>query len=378
MVSQLRVGTKLVAEEIEDDVGAITTPIYQTTAFAFPKGEKYRYSRESNPTVIRLNKLIAEAEGAQAGVSFSSGMGAISSTLLSLLRPGSTLVIQRDMFGRSFKFASDFLRSWGVNVRVAEPGNEDLLNKIEQGADMVFVESITNPLLRVADLEEISKICKEKGSLLVVDSTFATPINQTPLSLGADIVIHSASKYLAGHNDVIAGLSAGGEDHISRVDLMRRTLGTSLDPHAAYLVIRGMKTLKLRMETINRNTMEIAEFLQDHPRVSRVYYPGLSSHPDYEVALRVLRGFGGVVSFEVRGSQEDALSVIRRTKLIIPAQTLGGVNSVISHPATMSHRTLTPEERKLAGVTDNLLRLSIGIEDAEDLKSDLSTALSSL
>jgi len=372
------VGTKLVAEEIEDDVGAITTPIYQTTAFAFPKGEKYRYSRESNPTVIRLNKLIAEAEGAQAGVSFSSGMGAISSTLLSLLRPGSTLVIQRDMFGRSFKFASDFLRSWGVNVRVAEPGNEDLLNKIEQGADMVFVESITNPLLRVADLEKISKICKEKGSLLVVDSTFATPINQTPLSLGADIVIHSASKYLAGHNDVIAGLSAGGEHHISRVDLMRRTLGTSLDPHAAYLVIRGMKTLKLRMETINRNTMEIAEFLQDHPRVSRVYYPGLSSHPDYEVALRVLRGFGGVVSFEVRGSQEDALSVIRRTKLIIPAQTLGGVNSVISHPATMSHRTLTPEERKLAGVTDNLLRLSIGIEDAEDLKSDLSTALSSL
>ncbi|MCY0883277.1 MAG: aminotransferase class I/II-fold pyridoxal phosphate-dependent enzyme [Acidianus infernus] len=371
--------TKAVKEDIEDSTKAITTPIYQTAAFMFPEGEKFRYSREANPTTLELGKKIAELEGAEMGIAFSSGMGAITTTLFTLLTPGKSLLVTMDMFGRSLRFCKDFLVNWGVKVTISKPGNENLLEIAKRSHfDVIFVESITNPLLRVINLPELSKIAKENNSILVVDSTFATPINQKPIELGADIVIHSASKFIAGHNDVIAGLAAGKEELMKNVDLMRRTLGTSLEPFPAYLVIRGMKTLKIRMDVINRNAEQIAEFLEDHPKVTKVYYPGLKSHPDYEIARKVLKGFGGVVSFEVRGGKDEALKVMRSTKVIIPAQSLGGVNSLISHPPTMSHRTLTLEERKIIGINDSLLRLSVGIEDVEDLIEDLAQALSKI
>lgn len=375
----MRDATKAVKEDIDNITGAITTPIYQTTAYLYPEGEKYRYSREANPTVLELAKKISELENAEQGIAFSSGMGAISTTALALLRPNNNVLIHRDMFGRSYRFFTDYLRSWGVNVDASNPGNENIIEMCKSKKyDLIFVESITNPLLRVIDIQELAKIAKEQGSILVVDSTFATPINQKPLELGADIVVHSASKFLAGHNDVIAGLVAGYAKYLTIIDQMRRTLGTSLDPHAAYLTLRGIKTLKIRMDVINRNAEQLAEFLEDHPKVTKVYYPGLKSHMDYEIAKKVLKGFGGVLSFEIRGNQENALKVMRSVRLIIPAQTLGGVNSVISHPATMSHRTLTLEERKAIGLTDSLLRLSVGIEDINDLIEDLDRALNSI
>ncbi|ARM75149.1 aminotransferase class I/II-fold pyridoxal phosphate-dependent enzyme [Acidianus manzaensis] len=371
--------TKSVKEDIDEFTGAITTPIYQTVAYAFPQGEKFRYTRELNPTVLELGNKIAELEEAEVGMAFSSGMGAITTTLLSILKPKDSIIMPMDTFGRSLRFASDFLRNWGVNVTISKPGNDNFIENLKSKRfSVIFIENITNPILRVMDVEEIGKIAKENNSIFIVDSTFATPINQKPLKLGANIVIHSASKFIAGHNDVIAGLAAGNDSLLKNVDLMRRTLGTSLEPFTAYLTIRGLKTLKIRMDTINRNAEQIAEFLQDHPKVKKVYYPGLKSHPDYNIARRLLNGFGGVVSFEVRGGKDEAIKVMENVKTIIPAQSLGGVNSLISHPATMSHRTLTKEEREAVGVTDSLLRLSVGIEDVEDLIEDLDQALQSI
>ena len=373
----MREGTKAVSEGFDEETGAITTPIYQTTSYVYPIGEKYRYTREANPTVLKLAQKIAELEEAEMGVAFSSGMASISSTLLTLAKPGSKILIHRDMFGRTYKFFTDFLRSLGMEIDVANPG--EIIEKAKSKKyDIVYVETISNPILRVVDLPELSKICKENGSILIADATFSTPINQKPYVQGADVVLHSASKFIAGHNDVIAGLGAGSKELMTKIDLMRRTLGTSLDPHAAYLVIRGMKTLKIRMDVINSNAQKIAEFLSEHSKVKAVYYPGLKTHLDYEIARRVLKGFGGVVTFDIKGSMNDALSLMSKFKIILPAQTLGGVNSTISHPATMTHRTLTPEERKIVGITDSMLRLSVGIEDVNDLIEELDKALSTL
>jgi len=373
----LREGTKTTSEGFDEETGAITTPIYQTTSYVYPIGEKFRYSREVNPTVLKLAEKITELEEAEMGVAFSSGMGSISSTFLTLARPGSKILIHRDMFGRTYKFFTDFLRSLGMEIDIANPG--EILEKAKSKKyDIVYVETISNPLVRVVDIPSLSKICRENGSILVTDATFSTPINQKPYVQGADIVLHSASKFIAGHNDVIAGLGAGSKELMTKIDLMRRTLGTSLDPHAAYLVIRGMKTLKIRMDVINSNAQKIAEFLSEHNKIKAVYYPGLKTHFDFEVAKRVLKGFGGVVTFDIKGTMNDALSLLSKVKVILPAQTLGGVNSTISHPATMTHRTLTPEERKLVGITDSMLRLSVGIEDVNDLIEDLDKALSTL
>lgn len=373
----MREGTKVTIEGFDTETGAITTPIYQTTSYVYPIGEKYRYSREVNPTVLKLAEKIAELEEAEMGVAFSSGMGSISSTILTLTKPGSRILIHRDMFGRTYKFFTDFLRGLGIIVDVANPG--EIVEKAkDKKYDIVYIETISNPLLRVVDVPTLSKICKEKGSILVADATFSTPINQKPFVQGADIVLHSASKFIAGHNDVIAGLGAGSKELVSKIDLMRRTLGTSLDPHAAYLVIRGIKTLKIRMDVINSNAQKIAEFLSEHNKIRAVYYPGLKTHYDYEIARRVLKGFGGVITFDIKGTMNDALSLLNKVKIILSAQTLGGVNSTISHPTTMTHRTLTAEERKIVGITDSMLRLSVGIEDVNDLIEDLDKALSSL
>ena len=319
----LRMSTRFIREDIDPTTGAISYPIYQTSAFLLPMGEKYRYSRENNPTTEQFATKMSDIEGTEAGTAFSSGMGAITSTLLSLLKPCSRVLVERDVFARSYKFITGFLSSWGANVDVADPGTESILSAIRDDTTLVLVEGITNPILRVNDLRAISKRTKESGSILAVDSTFATPVNQKPANLGADIVIHSASKFIEGHNDVIAGVATGNEEFISKIDNMRRNLGSSLDPHAAYLVLRGLKTLKVRMDAINKSAFMIAKFLEETGKVKRVIYPGLESHPDHNVARYILDGYGGVVSFEIEGSDREALEFISRLEMITSANTLG-------------------------------------------------------
>lgn len=322
-----------------------------------------------------LSRKVSLIEGCPSGSSFSSGMGAITSTLLSLLEPGSNLLVASDIFARSFRFASEFLSRWGVNVTVAEPGTENIVSAIGGRTDLIFLEGLSNPTLRVNDIREISRAAKENDSALLVDSTFTTPVNQKPYLLGADLVVHSASKFLAGHNDVIAGVVSGRSELVEKVDVMRRTMGSSLDPHAAFLVLRGLKTLRVRMDAINKTAMEIAKYLEENQKISRVYYPGLKSHPDHDVAQQILDGFGGVVSFDIKGGSKDALEFLSKLKLVMPANTLGGVNSTISHPKTMSHRGLNDQERARAGINESMLRLSVGLEHYEDIVSDLTCAL---
>ena len=371
----MRMSTRFIREDIDPTTGAVTYPIYQTSAFLLPMGEKYRYSRELNPTTEQLAEKVSAIEGTEAGTAFSSGMGAITSTLLSLVSPGSRILVGRDVFARTYRFISGFLSKWGVNVDVADPGSENILGKIREDTDLIIIEGLTNPILRVNNIPEISRKAKEAGAILAVDSTFATPVNQRPATMGADIVIHSASKFLSGHNDVIAGIAAGKKEYIRKIDDMRRNLGSSLDPHAAYLVLRGIKTLKVRMDAINKSAFMIAKYLEESGKIKRVIYPGLESHPDHDTARQIMDGFGGVVSFEVEGSEKDALELIGKLDLITSANTLGGVNSTISHPKTMSHRGLNDDERKLTGISDNLLRLSVGLEDPEDLINDLNGAI---
>ncbi|MEM0120562.1 MAG: PLP-dependent transferase [Thermoprotei archaeon] len=357
--------------------GSLTTPIYQTVAYRHPVGDVYRYSRERNPTVEVLARKVAEIEGAESASVFSSGMAAITTTLLALLKPGDTLVLQRDVFGRTLRFAREFLSTWGVRLVVPGVGNKDLVDAVRKGCTLVFVESVTNPALRVTDIGGLSQEAHRVGAKLVVDNTLPTPVNIKPLEWGADLVVHSGSKFLAGHYDVVCGVVAGGKALVERVDELRKTLGCSLDPHAAYLTIRGIKTLKVRMERINQSALKVAEYLAEHPKVAYVRYPGLPQDPENQLAKRVLWGFGGVVSFCLKSESRDSPEkLMANLKLIQPANTFGAVDSVISHPATMSHRNLTEEERVSVGVPWGLLRLSVGLEDVGDIIGDLEQALS--
>jgi cystathionine gamma-synthase len=374
-------GTKYTrgAEQPDPETGAIETPIYQTVSYIHPKGERFRYTREANPTVATLSQKVALLEEFEAGTSFSSGMAAITTALLALLSPGATLVTQKDGFGRSVRFAKDFLARWGVKVRVTPSETDTIISEIEDGCSVVFVESVTNPCLRVVDLERLAESAHNGGALLVVDNTLATTYNFKPSKFGADLVIHSASKFLAGHNDVVAGVAAGKKELVLRLDELRKTLGCSLDPHAAHLVIRGIKTLHVRMERINANALAIAQSLQANPRVGGVIYPGLDNHPDHAVAKRLMSGYGGVLSFYLNTSDKNAyLTFMKSLRLVYPANTLGATETIVSHPATMSHRGLTEEERREIGINWQLMRLSVGLEEKEDILSDLESALASL
>lgn len=370
--------TSYVKNKIEKQYGSLSFPIYQTSAYLMPLGEKYRYTRESNPTVETLSEKIAELEKGESGQSFSSGMGAVTTSLLAHLKPGSRLIVPRDLFARTFKFATSFLSAWKVAVRVVDPGSENLISEIENGADVVFLESITNPILRVNDIPAVSSAAKKTSCMVMVDSTLSTPVNQNPLSLGADIVIHSASKFLSGHNDLIAGLIAGRRDTIQKVDDLRRTLGTSLDPNTAFLVLRGIATLKVRMDVINRAANEVFKWLSDNRLVLKTIYPAMADHPDNTVAKRVLKGFGGVISFRVNGAGKNINRFLEQLKLCIPANTLGGAQTTISHPYTMSHRGLTEQEKESIGITQDMFRLSVGLEDTADLISDLDNAIKAI
>jgi cystathionine gamma-synthase len=318
----------------------------------------------------------AAIEGAEAGLAFASGMAAITTTLFAMLRQGQHVILTDDCYRRTRQFCRTVLGKFGVEATIVETDNPKALEAAIRPETRVLIsESPTNPYNRVVDLESIAAVGKRHKLLTIIDSTFATPVNQRPLEHGIDLVLHSATKYLAGHNDVLGGVILGREALIDAIRDCQGVLGGVMDPHAAYLLIRGLKTLPLRVERQNQSALAIAEMLAAHPRVARVHYAGLPSHPGHEIARRQMRGFGGVVSFEVKGGLDDTSRVADAVEIFQMAPSLGGVESLIEQPALMSFFELSTEERLAIGIKDNLIRLSIGLEDPEDLAADLRRAL---
>ncbi len=372
-------------EGARDGVRPLTTPIYQTSTFVFAsaaeleqylKGgtSQYIYSRHANPTVETAEAKIAALEGAEAAMVTSSGMAATATALFGLLSSGDELVTSAAIYGGTVQLMTTFLRRFGVTVRVV-PASEDLVAHIGPATKVVWFESPTNPTLRCLDIARVAAACRARGVVSVFDNTFASPINQRPLDLGVDLVMHSATKYLNGHSDVVAGALVGPVAIIDRLQPARKFLGGILDPSAAYALARGMKTIALRVARQNASAQRVAEWLAAEPRVRSVLYPGLPSHPDYDVARRQMSGFGGMVTFSVCGTYEAACGVFDRLELIQRAASLGGVESICSLPVLTSHYGVAPADLEAAGVTVDMVRLSIGLEHPDDLIADLDRAL---
>lgn len=365
----------------------VNVPIYETTTFLFEsadevrqyqegRAEKFLYSRYANPTVVVTEQKLAALDDAEGALVFASGMAAASTILIGLLNPGDELLCSSALYGGTFHLVNDVIRRFGVAVRfatleeLADP--ERLLGPRTR---VCWVESPINPTLRCVDIGRVAAACRARSVISVVDNTFASPVNQLPLALGADLAMQSATKYLNGHSDVTGGVVSGGADLIRQLDLARRFLGGVLDPLAAYNLARGLKTLPVRMARHNQTALAVARFLEGHARVSGVFYPGLPSHPDHEVAGRQMTGFGGMVCFEVEGGLEGASRVFDRLGLIRRATSLGSVDSLASLPVLTSHYNYSREELERAGVTAGMVRLSVGLEDEEDLLADLEQAL---
>lgn len=370
--------------------GSIITPIYQTSNFGFTDldslkrvfadhSKGYFYTRYSNPTLEAVEGKIADLMGAQKALVFSSGMAALTTATMSVVSSGDHIVSAFDIYGGTFNFFTNVLPRYGVTVDLVETTDAGkLAESIRPNTKLIFFESPTNPLLKLMDISEVAKIGKKRGITTFVDNTFATPFNQKPLERGINLVMHSATKYLGGHSDLIGGVVAGGEELMRKVMSSRYVFGGISDPQSAWLLMRGVKTLKVRMEAHNQNGMQVAQFLEDHPRIDRVYYPGLKSHPQHELAKRQMKGFGGMVSFEVRGESDALGQFLGRLRICQLAVSLGGIESLICPPALTTHRRLSKSERNRAGIKDNLIRLSVGIEDAQDLTDDLEGALNSI
>jgi len=335
------------------------------------------YGRYGNPTVQAVESKVAALEGAEDAVLFSSGMAAITSLLLASLPTGAHIVMTGDCYRRTRQFCLTFLKRLGIETTIVPTGDYEALEAAIQPKRTRFIlsESPTNPYLRCVDLERIAEIAKRHRVQTIIDSTFGTPVNQLPLQYGIDYVTHSATKYLGGHHDLLAGVVAARKDRIAALRDARGVLGGIVDPQSAYLLERGLKTLGLRVAQQNATAMRIAQFLEAHPKIERVWYPGLPSHPDHEIAKKQMSGFGGVVSFTVRGTLEQTSQFIDAMQIPYIAPSLGGVDSLIEQPALMSYFEKTPEERLEVGITGNLVRFAIGVEDAEDLIADLDQAL---
>jgi cystathionine gamma-synthase len=373
--------------ESVDATGSVVPPIHTNSAFAYPNVAAWRaaalgevdgyiYSRNSNPTTDRFEAKIAALEGAEAATSFGTGMAAISTTLLALLKPGARAVTARDAYGGTYLMFTQHLPGWGVDCVVVDTDDHDAIEaEIAKGCDLVYLETPTNPTLKVLDLTRLSAAAHAVDAIVVVDNTFATPVNQLPLSLGADLVLHSASKFLGGHGDVLGGVVAGSAEMVQRVYALREIIGTGMDPHVASQMLRSLKTLGLRVERHNESALRIARWLEDQPMVTRVHYPGLDSHPMHGVAKGQMRGFGGVLSFELDGGFEAVCRVLAELEYAYLAANLGQVETIAGPPATTSHVELTDAERAEAGVPEGLIRYSVGIEDCDDLLADLKRAL---
>ncbi len=361
--------------------GAVVTPIFQSVVFDYPAGDApLRYGRYgNNPTLVALQERLAVLEGAEAALVFASGLAAIATAVSATCATGDHVVAAADLYGGTTTLLATELPRTGVEVTFVDAGDVAAWESAARPSTRLFLwEAIANPLLRVADGPALAALARKRGIVSLVDATFATPVNQRPLAFGADLVMHSATKYLGGHADVMGGVLAGSAARIETARERMKSLGGVADPHAAFLIERGVKTLALRMERHNANGAAVASFLEEHPRVERVWYPALASHPDHAVAGRVLSGCGGVVSFEPRASAAEAAALAGRFRWIRLAPSLGGVESLALLPVQTSHRSLSPEERDRRGIGDRLIRLALGIEAADDLIADLDRALATL
>jgi len=375
------------ATDLDKKNGPLATPIYQTSTFEVTDNDEqlrathtdHFYTRYGNPTNTVAEKTIAALEGVDAALTFASGMGAITTTLMALLKSGDHIVAQRDIYGGVNKFLSQWLPKMGIETTFVDTTEYDQhARAIRPSTKLLYLESPTNPTLRVVDFRKIAALAKHHKLLSMVDATFGTPINQHPAEFGIDLVMHSGTKYLGGHTDLICGAIAGRHELIERIWETRTTLGNCMDPHASWMLVRGLKTLAVRVARQNENAQRVAEFLAEHAKVRSVHYPFLERHPHYAVARAQMSGGGGMVSFEVEGTGDDARKVSEAMTLFTLAPSLGGVESLVSIPVLTSHAMIPAAERAKMGVSDQMIRLSVGIENADDLISDLERALASV
>ena len=390
-MKKLGLGTTAIhAGTLKNLYGTLAMPIYQTSTFIFDSAEQggrrfaleeagYIYTRLGNPTTTTLENKIAALEEGEAGIAMSSGMGAISSTLWTMLKAGDHVVTDKTLYGCTFALMNHGLTRFGVEVTFVDTSNlEEVKNAMKENTRVIYLETPANPNLKIVDLEGVCKVAHTNpNTLVIVDNTFATPYMQKPLKLGVDIVVHSATKYLNGHGDVIAGLVVTKQelaDQIRFVGLKDMT-GAVLGPQEAYYIIRGLKTFEIRMERHCKNARTIVDFLNKHPKVEKVYYPGLETHPGYEIAKKQMKDFGAMISFELKGGFEAGKTLLNNLKLCSLAVSLGDTETLIQHPASMTHSPYTKEEREVAGITDGLVRLSVGLENVEDIIADLEYGL---
>lgn len=378
----MKFGTKAIHAGVQADesTGAIMTPIYQTSTYV-QKGignhKGYEYSRTQNPTRHALEKNLAALENGKHGACFGSGLAAID-CVIKMLSPGDEVISTNDLYGGTFRLFKTIFEKYGIKFHFVGMNNPSAVqDAINENTKLIWVETPTNPMMNIIDIEAVAKLSKANGAMLCVDNTFATPYLQNPLDLGADIVMHSVTKYLGGHSDVVMGALICNDDSIAKeMYRIQNSSGAVTAPMDSFLVLRGIKTLHLRVQRHCENGEKVAEFLSDHPKVDNVYWPGFESHPNHSVALKQMRGFGGMISFDLKGNKlEDAFSVVEKVKVFALAESLGGVESLIGHPATMTHGSIPKNEREKIGINDSLIRLSVGVEDVEDIIDDLKQAL---
>jgi len=372
------------AADLEKKNGPLGTPIYQTSTFQVTDNEEqvrltgsdHYYTRYGNPTNTVAETTIAELEGVDAALTFASGMGAVTTTIMALLKSGDHVVAQRDIYGGVNKFLSQWLPKMGIETTFVDTTDYDQhARAIRPNTKLVYLESPTNPTLRVVDFKKVAAVARQHKLLSMIDATFGTPINQHPAEFGIDLIMHSGTKYLAGHSDLLCGAVAGRNELIERIWETRTTLGNCMDPHASWVLLRGLKTLAVRVARQNENALRVAEFLAEHAKVRSVHYPFLESHPQYTIARQQMSGGGGMVTFEVEGTGEDARRASEAMRLFTLATSLGGVESLVSIPVLTSHAMIPAEARAKMGVTEQMIRLSVGIENADDLIADLEHAL---
>ena len=378
----MKFGTKAIHAGVEPDpaTGAIMTPIYQTTTYVQEKvgqHKGYAYSRTLNPTRHTLEKALAELENAKYGACFGSGLAAID-CVMKMLKPGDEVITTNDLYGGSYRIFTGIFEQFGIKFHFVNMNSlETVKTKINDNTKLIWAETPTNPMMNIIDIEALAKIAKENNVLLGVDNTFATPYLQNPMDLGADIVMHSVTKYLGGHSDVVMGaLVTSNKEIADEIYRIQNSSGGITGPMDSFLVLRGLKTLHLRMQRHCENGEKVAFFLKDHPKIENVYWPGFENHPNHEIAKKQMRGFGGMISFSLKGNQmSEAHAIMEKFKVFSLAESLGGVESLTCHPATMTHAAIPPNDREASGIVDSLIRLSIGVEDAEDLINDLKQAL---
>ncbi len=378
----MKFGTKAIHAGMEPDAGtgAIMTPIFQTSTFVqeYPgKHKGYAYARGKNPTRTALEKNLAALENARYALCFSSGMGAIDA-VIKLFKPGDEIIAGDDLYGGSYRMFTKVFEPMGIKFHFVNMSRaEDIKKYIHANTRMIWLETPTNPTMQIIDIKACAAIAKEHNLILAVDNTFASPYLQNPIDLGADIVMHSVTKYLGGHSDVVMGALCLNDDNLyQQLAFIHNSCGATPGPMDCFLVIRGIKTLHLRMQAHCKNGKEIAHFLKNHPKIEKVYWPGFQEHPNHQIAKTQMRDFGGMISFVYKGTAEETFKLASSLKVFSLAESLGGVESLINHPATMTHASIPKAEREKSGVVDNLLRLSVGVEDIEDLIEDLKQALS--